>query len=505
MMYVLAVLALLLTVTPYVNCQNACSNSFDGACLIEMRSLYASSSAFWFGTRYQTDCPPGKVSPLCRNTTPSRKSLLSRIMGENATDTSGLGFVPNVTYHITLPADGSVRTFNGCGRIAEVPLDRSQKFGVDPLGNSIYTPYDLSEEPEVTWPAEESALYTVMMFDPAPFYMHALYVNVPGGRLKDGDTILPYFGPRNPVDRNNPYVWLVFRQTRSLDPSLVPNNRIPVYVEDLVRQLGLLTQSYGLSVVMTSTDEWAAVFIRSVNFLNRCPVYYGQWLTSYIQERGGISSLPEPLDLSVSIEVTFTAPAITYKSCGIVYDRSPVNVTLDYRNMDLLRSVEVRISPQINLVTQVFEDTSFRDKQYTLMMLDMSPELGKTKQNPIIHWMIVNIQGVTREEVYSWQMPRASSLNQLYLFALFEQKNPISTASARTYGESNCPSLGKSGCSFRAADFIRDNNLTLVGLRHLRVMPDTYQQYMAYAVTKISTMEEACWGRAETAEKCPTA
>ncbi|XP_046543324.1 uncharacterized protein LOC124253564 [Haliotis rubra] len=53
-------------------------------------------------------------------------------------------------------------------------------------------------------------------------------------------------------------------------------------------------------------------------------------------EKGGISSLPEALDLSVSVDVTFTAPAITYKSCGMLYDRSPVNVTVDYRNMDLL-------------------------------------------------------------------------------------------------------------------------------------------------------------------------
>ncbi|XP_046543315.1 uncharacterized protein LOC124253554 [Haliotis rubra] len=491
-----------------VHAQNACIDSLDGPCLAKMRSLYTNTSAFWFGTRYATDCPPGKVSPLCRNTTPSLKSLLSRIMGEGATDSSGLGFVPNVTYHITLPTDGSDRKYNGCGRIVQVPLTRPQDFVIDPLANSIYPPYDLREEPEVTWPAEENALYTVMMFDPNPFYMHALYVNVPGGRLQNGDTILPYSGPGNPLDRNNPYVWLVFKQKRSLDPSQVPNSRRPVHVQDLVSQLALSTRSYGISVILTSTDEYTAAFIRSVNFLNRCPVYYGQWFSSYIQKKSGLPSLPERLDLSVSVDVTFTAPSITYKSCGMLYDRSPVNVTVDYRNMDLLRSVETRISPQVKFVPLDIGDKFPSDKQYTLMMLDLTPELGKTNQNSIIHWMVVNIPGAditSGDEVYDWQMPMASSLNHLYLFAFFEQEEHISNASARTYIGSNCPSFIESRCSFRAGDFIRDNNLTLLGLRHLRVMPDTYQQYMSYAVAKISTMEEACWGRTETAEKCPTA
>ncbi|XP_071113695.1 uncharacterized protein [Haliotis cracherodii] len=509
MAYVHALLAVLLTASSYVNAQNACSVRRDAACVAAVRSLYTNTSAFWFGTRYATDCPPDSGSPVCTNNSPSRTSLLTRLMGDGATDSSGLAFVLNVTYPITLPADGSDRIYNGCGRIVKAPLTRPQHFVVDPLANTVYPPYDLREEPEVTWPAEENTLYTVIMFDPAPFYVHALYVNVAGGRLQNGDTIFPYFGPGNPVDRDNPYVWLVFKQQRALNASLIPRVRIPVYVEDLVSQLGLSTQSYGISVVMTNTDEFTAVFIRSVNFMNRCPVFYGQWLSSYIQKRGGLPSLPARLDLSVSVDVSFTAPAITYKSCGLVYEGSPVNVTVDYRNMDLLRTVETRNSPQVSLVPLVTRgqppSVTVKDKQYTLMMLDINPELGKTEQNSIIHWMVVNIRGTdisTGEEVYDWVMPLTPTLNRLYLFALFEQTAHVSTATARSYVGANCPSFMVFRCNFRAGDYIRDNNLSLVGLRHLRVIPDTYQQYMSYAVFKFNTMAQSCWGRTENAPPC---
>ncbi|XP_046543326.1 uncharacterized protein LOC124253567 [Haliotis rubra] len=345
-----ALLALLLTATSYVNAQDACSNGFNAACLAEVRSLYTNTSAFWFGTRYATDCPPGKVSSLCRNTERSEKSLFTRILGTGATHSNGLSFIVKVTYPITVPADGSDRKYNGCGRIVDAPLNRPQHFAIDPLGKTVYPPYDLREEPEVTWQAEKNALYAVIMYDPAPFYMHAFYVNVPGGKLKNGDTIFPHNGPGNPVDRVNPYIWLVFKQQKSVDGSKIARNRRGVHIQDLVSQLGLSTQSYGMNIVMTSTDEFTAVFIRSVNFLNRCPVYYGQWLSSYIQKEGGLPSFPARLDLSVSVDVTFKAPAITYTACGKTYHKSQVNITADYRYMGQLGSLQTRLSPKVSLV-----------------------------------------------------------------------------------------------------------------------------------------------------------
>ncbi|XP_071099581.1 uncharacterized protein [Haliotis cracherodii] len=519
MAHVLTLLALLLTATPYVHAQTACSVRHDAACVAEMRSLYTNTSAYWFGTRFATDCPPGRGGVLCRNPRPTGTSLITRLLGDNANDPNGLTFVINVTYPITLPADGSNRTYPGCGRIVDVPLTRPQNFLIDPLGSTEYPPFDVREQPEVTWPAGDNALYTVMMYDAGLCYMHALYVNVAGGRLQGGDTIVPHFGPGNPVDRVNPYVWLVFKQQRSLDVATVNNlyttlssrNQFVVFVDDFISPLGLSTQSYGINVAMVRTDEYAAAIIRSIGSVNRCPAFYGQWLSSYIQKRGGLPSLPARFDLTVSIDVTFTAPAITYTSCDIVYQRSPVNVTVDYRSRNLLLgAVEARMSPEVSLVPEQLSGQppalTLRDKQYTLLMYDPTPELGKTEQDAYVHWMVVNIRGTditSGDVVYEWLLPMTPVLNQLYLFALFEQTTSISTTTAGSYGATDCLPFIPRRCKFRAGDFIRYNSLSLVGLRYFRVIPDTYRQYMAYTVAKFQTKGEACWGQASERPQCP--
>ncbi|XP_046364954.2 uncharacterized protein C56G2.4-like [Haliotis rufescens] len=507
-----ALLALLLTATPYVHAQTACSVRQDAACVAEMRSLYTNTSAYWFGTRFATDCPPGRGGVLCRNTRPSGTSLITRLLGDSASDPSGLTFVINVTYPITLPADGTDRTYTGCGRIVDVPLAGPQYLSIDPLSGTEYPPFDVRELPEVTWPAEDNALYTVIMYDAGFCFTHGLYVNVAGGRLQGGDTIVPHFGPGNPVDRANPYVWLVFKQQRSLDVATVNNlyttlssrNQSSVFVDDFISPLGLSMQSYGINVVMAATDEYASFRLRSRGLRNGCPFFYGKWLSSYIQERGGLPSLPVRLGLTVSIDVTFTAPAITYTSCDIVYQRSPVNVTVDYRSRDLLGAVETRMSPEVSLVPEEISVVTLRDKQYTLLMYDPTPELGKTEQDAYVHWMVVNIRGTditSGDVVYEWLLPMAPVLNQLYLFALFEQTTSISTTTAGSFGSTDCRPATR--CKFRAGDFIRYNNLSLVGLRYFRTIPDTYRQYMAYAVKKIQTKQQACWGQASERPQCP--
>ncbi|XP_046566152.1 uncharacterized protein LOC124274826 [Haliotis rubra] len=519
MAYAPTLLALLLTASSYVDAQNACSVRHDTACVAAMRSFYASTSAFWFGTEFAMNCPPGTGGVLCTNTKPSGTSLLTRMLGNTTTDASGLAFVVNVTYTIALPPDGSDRTYPGCGRIVDVPLTGPQTFSIDTLDNTAYTSFDLAQQPEVTWPAEESALYTVIWYDAGPCFIHGLYVNVVGGRLDNGDTIESYIEPGNPGHPIIPYVWIVFKQQRPLDAANAKNiydtlysrGQWRVYVEDLVSQLGLSTQTYGVNVAKVSLDEYTTVLFRDVNISNRCPGFYGHWLSSYIQQRGGLPSLPAHLNLSVSVDVSFTAPAITYTSCGIVYEASPVNITVDYRSRDLLSSVETRTSPQVSLVPVEIRDqppsVTLRDKQYTLLMYDPTGELGQTDQNAYIHWMVVNIRGTditSGDVVYSWLMPLSSRLNQLYLFALFEQRATISTTTEGSFGGTDCHPYLDRRCKFRAGDFIRYNNLSLVGMRYLRVIPDTYRQYVAYVVAQFESMDQVCWGQERERPPCPT-
>ncbi|XP_067654416.1 uncharacterized protein [Haliotis asinina] len=519
MAQVTALLALLFTVSSYVHTQTLtpCSVRHEAACLAAMRSLYTNISAYWFGTRFATDCPPGSGGLVCGNSDPSGTSLLTRLLGNNAADASGLSFVVNVTYPITLPANGSDRTYPGCGRIVDVPLTRSQYFSIDALSSTVYPPFDLRELPEVTWPAEQNALYTVMMYDVGFSFMHALYINVAGGRLQGGDTIFAHFGPLNPLERVNPYMWVVFRQQGPLDVSSISSlyrtldpQTQSVFARDFVAPLGLSMQSYGINVVMVTTDEYAAARIRSLGFMNRCPVYYGQWMNSYIQGRGGLPSLPVKFNLSVSIDVSFSAPTITYTSCDIVYQRSPVNFTVDYQNRELLGAVEARLTPQVSLLpVEIFDQppsVTLRDRMYTLMMYDPTPEIGQTDQNSYVHWMIVNIRGTditSGDVVYDWLLPMTPRLNQLYLFVLLEQTTPVSPTTAISFGATDCHPYIIRRCKFRAGDFIRYNNLSLVGMRHLRVIPDTYQQYMSYMVTNFRTKAQSCWGEAPDPPQCP--
>ncbi|XP_046546042.1 uncharacterized protein C56G2.4-like [Haliotis rubra] len=289
----LVIVVLQIVVFRGITSQTVCSVDHDAPCKAAVTSLYTNTSAYWFGTAYTTACPADLQNTLrCMNAKPSRTSLLTRLLGDAATDANGFSFVVNVTY-TTSPG-----TYEGCGRKVTVPMTTKRTFTIDPLDDNVYNPFDLREQPEVTWEADDDALYTVVLYDAGIFYTHALYVNVAGGRLQGGETIKSYFGPASPVDRTNPYVWIVFKQPTSLNAAVVTaffNNQTSanggsMYLDMMVSRFNL-TGSYGLNVVKVTNDEYAAVLVRGMKFHNRCPHYYGQWLGDYIQQRGGLPSL----------------------------------------------------------------------------------------------------------------------------------------------------------------------------------------------------------------------
>ncbi|XP_071099582.1 uncharacterized protein C56G2.4-like [Haliotis cracherodii] len=508
----LVIVVLQIVVFHGISSQTVCSVDHDAACVAAVTSLYTNASAYWFGSAYATACPANlQDTLLCMNAKRSRTSLLTRLMGDAATDTSGFSFVVNVTYS-TSPG-----TYEGCGRKVTIPMTTQRTFSIDPLDDHVYAPFDLREQPEVTWVADENALYTVVLYDAGIFFTHALYVNVAGGRLQGGETIKSYFGPASPVDRVNPYVWIVLEQPTSLNATDVrafynnhtAANKGSMYLDMLVTRFNL-SGSYGFNVVKVTNDEYAAVLVRGMKFHNRCPHYYGQWLDDYIGQRGGLPSLIPPFDLSISVDVTFTASSITYEACCTEEKNGPVNVTLDYRNSGTLKTVVTRNTPNIKLVpTEILQApaNTLKDKQYTLIMYDPTPELNKTKQNSYVHWMIVNIRGTnitSGDEVYDWLLPMTSTLTQLYLFALFEQTTSVNVSSAKSYSRDGCHEFVSNRCDYRAGDFIRANQLSLVGLRFLKIVPGTYRQFISYSEAKLQSMDDACKGTQGYANPCPT-
>ncbi|XP_041455345.1 protein D2-like isoform X2 [Lytechinus variegatus] len=100
------------------------------------------------------------------------------------------------------------------------------------LGN-ILTPTVVKDPPTITWPTEESTLYTVIMTDPdAPSradpkfreWRHWVVVNVPGIDVSKGLVYAPYIGSGPPKGTGlHRYVFLVYKQPGELqlqDPLL---------------------------------------------------------------------------------------------------------------------------------------------------------------------------------------------------------------------------------------------------------------------------------------------
>ncbi|XP_071099728.1 uncharacterized protein [Haliotis cracherodii] len=498
--------------------EKACSASYDVTCLNAVRSVLLDQSAFWFGTSYTTNCPQRQDGRYeCINRHSDRTdSLLSRMTGQYSLDPAYMSFIVNVTYTIQLPDDGRERMYDGCGVKVNAPLTTPQVFSIDPLNTSLYKPFDLREQPEVTWTSEHGIKYTVILYDASMFIMHALYANVHGGSVHDGETVVEYAGPDNLLSREGPYVWAVFEQQGVLQVddvkdyihSAMENNSRSVYLDELMSRYSLLGP-YGVNIMRVTTDEYATVASMTYGLLNRCPVYYGLWLDNYIGQRGGLRYLTFPLHLRVSLDLHFTAPAITYTSCCAEHHQQSVNTTLDYSSYGIHGSVTYRRTPSVTLRTVENPTTTTQtlaNKMYSLVLLDATGDIDSTNHNASIHWGVVNIHGTnvtSGVEVYPYSTPVAPTEDAVYLVILFEQTTFVNASAVTGYTADDCSSVMADRCHFRTLDFIQDNSLTPVGIRLLRYTPDPYRKYLLYSVYNVTTKAAECAGQPGYGVPCP--
>ncbi|XP_067654631.1 uncharacterized protein [Haliotis asinina] len=496
----------------------ACSTSYDVTCLNAVRSVLLDQSAFWFGMSYTTTCPQRQDGRYeCINRHSDRTdSLLSRMTGQYSLDPAYMSFIVNVTYTIQLPDDSTERTYNGCGVKVTAPLPLPQVFSIDPLYTSLYNPFDLREQPEVTWPSEHAIKYTVILYDASMFIIHALYVNVHGGSVHDGETVIEYAGPDNLLPREGPYVWAVFEQQGALQVddvrnyviSAMENNSRSVYFDEMMRQYSLLGP-YGINIMRVTTDEYATVASMQYGLLNRCPVYYGLWLDKYISQRGGLTYLTAPLHLQVSLDVHYTAPAIKFTSCCTEHHQQSVHTTLDYSSYAIHGSVTYRRTPSVYLRTVENPNATVQtlaNKMYSLVLLDATGDLNSTDHNASIHWGVVNIHGTNVSsgvEVFPYLTPLSPSEESVYLFILFEQTTFVNASAVAGYTADNCSSVMTDRCHFRTSDFIQDNSLTPVGIRLLRYTPDPYRKYLMYSIYNATTEAAECAGQTGYGVPCP--
>lgn len=106
--------------------------------------------------------------------------------------------------------------------------------GVVSLGNEL-TPFQVKDEPLVTWDAEPGALYTLIFTEPdAPTIQdksegevrHWLVVNIPDNSIRDGLPIAEYLGSGAPIDSGlHRYIFLIYRQSGRIyyDGAVVSN------------------------------------------------------------------------------------------------------------------------------------------------------------------------------------------------------------------------------------------------------------------------------------------
>uniref|UniRef100_A0A2K6AFU9 Large ribosomal subunit protein mL38 n=3 Tax=Cercopithecinae TaxID=9528 RepID=A0A2K6AFU9_MANLE len=96
--------------------------------------------------------------------------------------------------------------FHGATFVPRVPLHVAYAVGEDDLipvycGNEV-TPTEAAQAPEVTYEAEESSLWTLLLtsldghlLEPDAEYLHWLLTNIPGNRVAEGQVTCPYLPP----------------------------------------------------------------------------------------------------------------------------------------------------------------------------------------------------------------------------------------------------------------------------------------------------------------------
>ncbi|XP_061395643.1 protein D3-like [Musca vetustissima] len=116
------------------------------------------------------------------------------------------------------------------------------------------TPTQVKDQPEVSWEAEDGALYTLLMVDPdapsrqEPSYreaLHWLVINIPGNKVSNGQVVADYIGSGPPEGTGlHRYVFLIFKQEQRISaekhiPKSSLEGRLNVKTRDYISKYNL--------------------------------------------------------------------------------------------------------------------------------------------------------------------------------------------------------------------------------------------------------------------------
>lgn len=148
------------------------------------------------------------------------------------------------------------------------------------LGNEI-PPRDVRDEPHVSYEADPGEYYTLIMTDPdAPRrknpvqkeWQSWMVVNIPGSRIKDGETLAEYIGPCPArFTDSHRLVFLVYPQPNRLDfdeprkNSTYAGNRFNFSSKRFARRYGLGNPIAG-NYFQTEYDDYVPECLRKLIF-----------------------------------------------------------------------------------------------------------------------------------------------------------------------------------------------------------------------------------------------
>jgi phosphatidylethanolamine-binding protein (PEBP) family uncharacterized protein len=115
------------------------------------------------------------------------------------------------------------------------------KYNDKTVKNNIFlTPAETQIEPKISYNSNND-LYTFLMHDPDSIhgdYCHWLIINIPGNKLNNGDTILPYKGPSPPPKTGiHRYIFELYKQNNRLEPLETVERNISM--NDIKNKIGI--------------------------------------------------------------------------------------------------------------------------------------------------------------------------------------------------------------------------------------------------------------------------
>jgi len=278
------------------------------------------------------------------------------------------------------------------------------------LGNEL-TPTQVADQPiTVEWPVDSpTSLYTVLFTDPdatsrqLPTHreiLHWLVVNIPGGDISKGFTVMPYVGSGPPDGTGlHRYVYTVYKQ-----PGELPGIELTT-VYPASRRRGFNTRTFvaqhGLGAPISGN-------------------FYLAQFDEHVRTRRGIRLAPVMYSSQVVPDVIDEAPELT------VEVKYPSGVIINFG--DELTPTQVKDPPE--LVSWRL-DSDDAGSLFTLVITDPdAPSRAEPKFREFLHWLVVNIpgrdiaDGQTLVEYVGSGPPEGSGLHR-YVCLVYRQPGPI--------------------------------------------------------------------------------